>query len=434
MLVLAAGKVQAQAFDDLKAPSMPAGSMIGAQVNEISRPKTLKDLETAVYNNFLDSNNKVLIPNNYGLEFSPWSIGPQKNFDYKSYIEDGGVHLWRNLSLSVASTTSFKVNDSVSSNALGFGARTVILEGKVSDKLKKTYSEQVDNVRNILALQSQLKAGIQLYTGNLAATSTVTLADLESTLINLSPLNSEENTAIIKQVISRLPDNLTPTNVAQAFLDTLKADSLDIQNELATYKSLLDQVKTDRYGFKWEVDAAMALNFPTNNFGYSVVPRYGFWTNFSYRPAVNQNASGKQVKVPSNFEFIAMARWLGYNDDFINQNQPSDTSLFETGDVLDFGLRAVYEYKKFSAELEYIYRINRNQESVFVNDIRYSRTVNDDTYKFIINLNYNISSNLVLSYNIGKNYDLMNGQKGNLVSGFSLNAGFGGIKKPVKAD
>jgi len=73
--------------------------------------------------------------------------------------------------------------------------------------------------------------------------------------------------------------------------------------------------------------------------------------------------------------------------------------------------------------------LNRNSEYVTVDGNEYSRTVNDDTFKYVLNLNYNITDNIIFSYNIGKNYDLIMNKNGNLISGFSLSFGFGSVKK-----
>ena len=42
-------------LENLKAPSMPSAVIIGAQVEDINSPKSLKELEAAVFTNYLNS-------------------------------------------------------------------------------------------------------------------------------------------------------------------------------------------------------------------------------------------------------------------------------------------------------------------------------------------------------------------------------------------
>lgn len=197
----------------------------------------------------------------------------------------------------------------------------------------------------------------------------------------------------------------------------------ELRNELI-------KVKKERYGWRWEIDAAYALCFPTYDFNYSISPRYGIWSNISYRPKKNTTLSnGKVVKTPRSFEFIGFVRWLNSNDDFFNKYNPIDTTRFKTGGTFDLGIRAVFEISNFSAEFEYIYRFNQNKEFVIVMGEEFSRKLHDNTYKFILNLNYNIREDIIVSFNIGKNYKTLNSERGNLISGFTLNFGFGSVEK-----
>ena len=129
-------------LEALKAPGMPAGSIIGAQINEIIRPKSLKALESAMLGNFVgEDQQSIAIPNSYALEVQPYMLGNLKNFDYLDYINDNhnvGTTFLRNL--AVSSTKEFLIKDSVATDALGTGVRMVFLEGKLSDALKRQFA------------------------------------------------------------------------------------------------------------------------------------------------------------------------------------------------------------------------------------------------------------------------------------------------------
>ena len=141
---------------------MPAGTIIGAQVNEINRPKSLKALEAAILGNFLNEDrNSLVVPNAYALEVQPFMLGSLKNFNYNDYIADVrhvGDILWRNLALSVASTKEFRIRDSVATDALGTGLRLVFWQGKVSDDLKAAFTvASTANLNSITIKQGALQ-------------------------------------------------------------------------------------------------------------------------------------------------------------------------------------------------------------------------------------------------------------------------------------
>ena len=431
---------QAQVIDKLTSPSMPAATIIGTQFNEINTPKSLKALETAIFNNFINAEGSSLIPGNYALEVNPFMLGKRTNFDYLDYLKDEiKLNLWRNLSFSVASTNNYIINDSITGSSLGFGGRTIILNGKVSQQLESTYINTANEYNSLLALQGQIRTMIGQYLRSLKPVSPAGLAlpevpfhpdSLKAFLLKTEILNKPEVSGIIDEVFNQLPVGTNKDNVRNEFLSVYKNTLSSIT--LTKYRALIDSVKTERYGLRWEIGAALALNFPTNDFGYSISPKQGIWSNISYRPFKKTESSllsGIYYETPVNFEFIGLVRWINNNDEFINKYNPIDTLQFNAGEVWDIGLRGILEFGKLSVEVEYIYRNNRNREFITVDGNQFSRTVNDDTYKFLLNFNYNISDNLVLSYNIGRNYEVVNVNSGNLISGLSLNFGFGGVKK-----
>jgi len=106
LLIFASINLYAQSSDydmeNLKAPSMPSASILGTQITDINTPKSLKDLETAIFTNYLNSGQSLTVPNNYALEINPFMLCGRKNFDYKDYLQnDAAQNIWRNLSISV---------------------------------------------------------------------------------------------------------------------------------------------------------------------------------------------------------------------------------------------------------------------------------------------------------------------------------------------
>jgi hypothetical protein len=419
-IVLSTEALKAQVLEDLRAPSMPAATIIGTQINEISTPKSLRALETAVLNNFIDPNGNAMIPNNYAIEIDPFMLSKRENFDYLTYLSDSiRQNLWRHLSFSVASTNKLMISDSVTGSALGFGGRTMILNGKVNQKLEKSYKDKLKAYKNLLDAESTLLTMAGEYNrGNTAFC-------IDSLKFFLTR-NIPDSTGLITALFENIPKTAGKENIKAIISDLLQPRKGIALNDL---KKAIESVKTERFGWRWELDAALSLSFPTNNFNYCISPKYGIWSNLSYRPFKKDSYLNEGlVRIPGNFEFIGLFRWIDNNDDFIHKFKPVDTILFNSGRVFDLGVRAVYELKKFSLELEFICRLNQNVEYITIGNKEYSRYIKDQTCKYVLNLNYNLSENMVFSYNIGKNYDNLNTSNGNLISGFTLSFGFGGVK------
>ena len=140
-------------LENLKAPSMPSATIIGTQVNDLNSPKSMKDLETAIFTNYLNSGQSLTVPNNYALEINPFMLSGMKNFDYRSYLNnEPAENMWRNLSLSIATTNKFLIKDSVFTNAVGLSVRTIILNGELSKKVSDAFLLALNQNTDMLKL------------------------------------------------------------------------------------------------------------------------------------------------------------------------------------------------------------------------------------------------------------------------------------------
>lgn len=415
-----------QLTEELKAPSMPAATLIGSQVNEVTRPMTLQSLEASLLNNFLGTDNNVVIPDDYALEFNIFMLTKQKNKNYSTYLDNTW---WRNMgrysSLSIATNTKYAFNDTISGQAIGFGYRTIILNGKADERTEFLFNDGYAKSREwrkkLVTIQSYVN-GCAVGTDNVDPQSIRDCA--------IGKAQNEEEKELIRKVFEEYSDPI-PANDLRSKFDEVYKRRFGISELRDSLRGYLDDIKTKRYGFRWELDFASALAFPNNALENGITPRTALWSNFTYRPAKDtklKKYDGSYYKTPSNFEFIGMVRGVFINDYFVNKYRISDT-LKETGVFLDLGVRAVYEVKRFSFEVEYVYRVNRNRESIIVNNNEFSRSIIDDSYKLMLNVNYRINDNIMLSYNFGKNYNTPTVVQGDLISGFTLNFGFGQLDK-----
>jgi len=416
-------------LENLKAPSMPSATIIGTQINDVNSPKSMKDLETAVFTNYLNSGESLTVPNNFALEINPFMIGGRKNFNYKSYLENNALpNMWQNLSISVASTSKFIISDTVSTNALGFSLRTIILNGEPQKKVSDAFIRALDNNQYVNDIKSKMRFLIKRCFNK--PSFTYTIDNLRTCVIDEFRNSEMQDVAedeakekqiliahgvkIIKSVFAQMNRNTSQDDAIEEF-DTIYKEIIS-KSVLGDLREKLREVKTDRFGLRWDLNWAMALNFPTDEFSYSVVPRWGVWTNLSYKSEDLES-----------FTFIGLGRILINNDDYINKYQPSDGD-FTAGNHYDFGAKIVYESDKFSLGIEYIYRLNTTKITKIIDGDEYKRTIENNSTKYVININYNLSDDINLSYNFGKNFDSISPTQGDLISGLSINFGFGSIK------
>jgi len=300
--------------------------------------------------------------------------------------------------------------------------RWVLLDGKVEESLKNKFLSAEHQYKVEKALLSTGLTLISAYLDTLSDNIPFSLDTLTKFIDDNVRLGSDETVkegvSVIISTLNKIPSSsLTKTKISSAYEKTF------VKSSLPKLEGILDEIKVQRYGWRAEIDGAFSLNFPSNEFEFSTVPRWGFWANLSYHTP-KYKSDGKEA---GKFEFTGLARWLWNSPEFYEYYAPDSTD-FNPGRFFDWGIRTDFKYKKFTAGVEYIYRLDRREDVIFFEGQEYSRDINNDSYKFTLNINYNIKDNIVLSYNIGKGYGFVNSTRGNLISGLTVNFGFGDIK------
>jgi len=424
-------------LENIKAPSMPSASIIGIQVNEINKPKSLKALEEAIFSNYTNSDQSIIIPNNYALEFNPFMLSGRKNFSYSDYLENKPLlNIWRNLSLSVSSTTEFSINDSISSNAMGFGIRTIILNGEPNKDIGEVFKTALDMNEDELEIKTLVRTLISKYIND-NPSNTITIDNIRSFVLqelekneinkptdeNGNVMTGEELTkhiilltkakTVVNSVFDEIDREISIENIEEEF--EILYDKNISAASLEYLRKILERVKNYRYGLRWDLNLAYALAFPENNFKSSISPKWGLWTNVSYLSEGTEDLT-----------FIGLARFTIYNDKYLNRYQPID-EIFKTGNIFDLGIRLIYEYEELSIEFEYVHRFNQTKMTKVIDRVEFYRDINKETSRYLINLNYNVLENIVISFNFGKDYENISREK-NLISNLSINFGFCDIK------
>lgn len=413
-------------FSKVKAPSSPAFTILGVQPNDISRPKSYKDLEASLLSSFTDGNT-VVLPDNFALEFSPYWM--QSN-PVLTYEEAANPTPWQsarqNFSVSVANGTAPSLKDSSATNVrMGIGIRTRIDFQKASEEVREyflaqtlhaLYEDSLDEEQTwLIGLRSEVST-----LKRQAAASAVPLTNTtsaEALRAHLRAAALEGVSGMDAQTLARMQANverfidlaLAETDFSKQKDEEILAEILqriDLYTEGETYMEFarrLEEQNTEVLGFFTEVATGLVLDFPTNDIGFSNLPKYGIWLTPGYKW--------------ENIELMAFYRlmWDNY------------TGLSTVNH--DIGARLVYSWNKLSISGEFIQRFQESTLSrVVVDDITYvsSKTIED--HKMNLNLEYRFNSKVILNYSIGQGFSFNNlsGTSGlNVVAGF--NYAFGGL-------
>lgn len=418
----------------LKAPSSPASIVIGNQPATISKPKSWQALEASLYSNYVNQSGSFIVPNDYAIEFSPyWSSKNSSSLSIKDFAAPSiSQTLLQNLSFSVSSTKNYLIKDSVKTDALGFGVRTMLWQGekkeinvllknllsiqeKVAlqnfiDKLSFDISEQLakDSVNDPKTTANSKKKFIKVFIEKLQTDKAFYSGEAPN-FFSTTPYDKWVET-IRKGLVKKLPVGKTD------YSDEV-SDLLDIYTQIDKDAIGLENMIKDRQGFKLEFATALALNFPTNKTDFSYVPKVSVWLTPSFQPFQN-----------NYWEFLGVLRYTRLNSDFY-KNYAIDKNYFDT--TLDYGTRVVYKWDKFSFELELVGRHSKTilEKTKDANGVITEKSKTDNDFQYIMNFNYRISDVIILSYNFGSQFKPTFDSSNALISLATLNFGIGGPKK-----
>lgn len=421
-------------LEKLKAPTSPASTIIGIQPSEISRPKSVKDLELAMYNNFT-SEGSLTLPTEYALEVMPYWMFNRKNINELDYLDNVGWRSgWSNLSVSVATSTSYKLADTVNSNAIGVGVRTILYRSKLKGRAKQL-------AENIYANRINEALNIDIsYSIDDAADEEVDLSDFnavkEFAWNNI--FNAAEDTFCVqknddhydyfgfasskdlKRSFDAQFDLLEPFKDSLSNVDSWEDRINEIRKPLKELYSVdsieyhLTDYLTNRQGFQLEMAGAVSVNFPTNDFQYSRVPQWGLWFTGTY-----------QDEAKSVMQYLMMARYIKNDVEFYKQFQVNDS--VNASDSYDLGGKLVlFPGRKFTAEIEATARYQvRTVDKIFSENNAGTEIEKDWNYRWLLNINYQVKDNFVLTYSFGKGFDPLFTVNGNVISSLGINFGFG---------
>ena len=397
-------------LSELKPPSSPAFTILGLQPTEIARPKTFEALEASLLNSFFQENN-FRLSNNLAIEFSPYWLASHPDLTFERYINPTiGDNILFNSSLSIGTVKyNSAVDTNIVSTDIGFGYRTMIFTGQPLQENE----ELIKSVKIISLNQSLILDSYNMVVTYMNSCSNVSEL-IDSINYNMetywgnSANETQDRIKIINTIVIPYLSVLVETNYQDAE-DKILHELLNRLTGLAHYKAIteaaskLENANKDNVGFLLEFAAAFVLDFPTSTFQYTKIPKWGIWLTPTYR-LENQT-----------FEFLGLLR-------FIKNEIPSQPS-----DNFDFGVKVNYQLDRFSVSAECIGRYQT--ATIFeetINDTTTTSKVSSSDFRAVVNLDYRITDNLILSYSFGENFNLNTELANDLISVFSLNFGIGG--------
>lgn len=400
----------------LETPSSPASHILGMQPSAVLNPKSYQALEAALFSNFV-ADNDFVIPNDFALEFTPyWTENHGLSITEYLYPENALDQLIRNASFSIASTQGFQLGDESNSNALAFGFRTNFYISNKTDREKTKASLNEIKNRSILvitaasqivpiaatsptldefwlAFEPVLKNKIQTTTIYEGETLIQLVASIRDKAKDLTSYNPENNDQFIEELVNIIYNEVDGNEAVDTFEDYLK----------------------NRYGLSIDVAYAAALNFPTNDFEFSYLPRQSVWITPNYR-------------FKDRLDFLKIAavfRYEWYLLDFYTRYFPGQ-EVFENN--IDYGMELESQFKRFSLSFE---MVGRSANSTIMSGTdadgnELFRKVSDSDFQYIGSFSYNITQSIIVSYSFGNRFDTVENGGDTLVSLLGLNFGFGG--------
>jgi len=391
-----------------------ASSILGLQPNGVLSHKSNQALEVAFFSSSSNSS-KTDFPNDFALEFTPyWTQKQSLSLDEYLFPKNVLNQIIRSSSFSVASTRSFMLGDSTSTNGLAIGYRTTFYLGNKTDREKiqsyKANSDKTKRIFNIISIKAD-----ELGDDPSILNRADFLGEIKDTIIVAFRMYESENeaTRIANKILidsDTLPqyDPQKPDDFIDRFYVVVN-ENLKGEELLNVYKENIKK----RNGLSIDVAFATLLNFPTNEFDYSFAPKQSFWITPTYR-----------FKGKLNFlKLMLVYRYECYKLGYYKKFYPNNTIYKHAS---DYGFAISTEFNKFSLQFELVNRYSNAQ--IPTGTGTYMKENKTDT-QFIGTFNYNLTEQIVLSYSFGNGFDPILNPDNTLVSTLSINLGFGAPDK-----
>jgi hypothetical protein len=376
-------------LDLLQIPNSPAFSLMDLAPSTIEEAKVPADF-TVFLRNATDSFN--VLPKSYGLEFAPWWVFGRSRIDFSDFVSNrfaDNVRQSFTVSLGINHLDDPNLapgNDRTVQTAVGF--KVSLLRGKVEDKHR-----QIDSLYSLLGVVND-----SFYTQIPRWLKTDPVyrmwEDSVNTLRAARPIN--------------VPKLEEAGNKMTARSNELLSDSVQFQQQIinqiapqyALLKSQAAAFRLNRRGFKLDLGGGLVTDFFNEEVNDSRITRVGGWLTGSwvFKPIHNN----------LNVSMLGIVRVLGNPAQLY---RPMDSLTLQTGDNLyfDYGARIIlHNGKRFGLSSEIVGRQPINNKQL------------RPTSRYVINMDYQLNSTILLSFQFGKNFNGAVTKQGNLIAALQL--------------
>ncbi|CAN5431478.1 hypothetical protein BH09BAC1_BH09BAC1_07960 [soil metagenome] len=407
-------------LEDMKTPASPVFVLLGSEPTSITRPTTPRGLATSLLSNV---GNGSFIPD-VSLDFAPFWLKSHPHLSFEEYynldIEKGGKPSKfgdRRFARDFKQTSNFSIaagnlDKSSNGSSLGIGYRVQLYKGQISHHMKSDWEfidsirQELDNLSNEGLVLSDLQQNIE----GLIDADLDTLRNNESLLNFIAQrIDILANYPPFLSSLSGFKDDdgkkAFLTNYKYLLLgnDKVRGARINSPDEaLALIMHLLQlennkpkrieaiqrfrDIDFNMRGWSVEFASASLLDFPTNDWSYSRISKFGAWFTVSYRPN-----KGKA----EHLEILAVARYLGVFGDTVSN-------------MLDAGARFVFAKDKFNISAEVLGRLMIAQPSDDIctrnGEIIDCGNRSEGTYRIAVNAEYKLSEIIYITATFGKDF------------------------------
>jgi hypothetical protein len=366
----AAAQDNAASIDLLKAPSSPAANLLGTSPSDVQQFTDPSDFMASLQH---ATNSYSTLPTNYAVDIAPDWLFFGRKITYRKFTGDGGFkNIGPNILQSLVVSAASKAGDSSkAAPSLGFGVKFSLIRGNIPASTLADADAIVEDIMK--AIQDNIK---------------------------------QEKDKVRSTEKYR---NASTDAKNQMLLDAARRGEQAETDEISNLREKVKKLDFKRYGWKWDINAGIALDYPGQRFNNAEVNKAGAWTNLGYE----DSATG--------LSFIALVRYLYQPDKVIANSQ----NVLQQNNVstLDAGARIIFtpQENKFTLSAEGIYRSVLTPSGI------------DPAWRFTVNAEYEVAANKRLTLALGRDYEGTFHKDGNVIAALNLIMGFGN-NRPVRGN
>jgi hypothetical protein len=367
-------------LDNLKSSTSTAMNLLGIANSDIEKPTDCSQLVSTIRSS---TQGFTALPNQFGVEVAPFLLSPKlykhNTLNYTDSVQFKEVFK-QTLQLSVGIDKG-TIDGKGNYTKVGLGIRFSIIRPQWSNDSRTEYGKIMQYKKKRMDAITAMRDA--LYDEGIDSVFTALLVALDK----------EKKRAIVDTI---------KVNELNAEINAI----VNIEEEKIRKKYPIKTIDLNftRTGLFMDFAAGTVLDFPTNNWQQSRLPKSGAWLNFGYNNKTN------------TVYYVGIIRYL-YNPDKSLLYDSLVAASLQQVHSLDLGGRLIINESKdkylFSAEAVY----------------RSFAGTNLGTWRFMANAEYAISTNQRLTFSFGKNYDGAFTKDGNILAALSFIKGIGNAKK-----